>query len=356
MLGACALGAWLCGRVLNDRWLWSQLLWWMPGVVLLPAVVVVWALGWAFRRLPRRSANSGARRGVGIGGVVRLLGWAALLGGVADLCARDHHFWRSAGDGSARGAIRIVHWNAGDSAASDWPKRVLAEAPDIVALVPTSGHGLAELVDGMGPGALPIYERGIAFFSRLPVRAYGYASLNIEPAMNLDPRNSGGRRLYADPGRAMYVVLDASTRIGRDLVVWFVDLPSDPSLSREMSCAEAARAIAAFSGPEESPDGDGKWTRRIEGVNGFPAPDIVVGDFNTPKGSRSIRHLAGGLVDASAAVGGGYSATFPRRRPLWHIDQAFVARSLKPVGYRLVDFSSGTHIAQSLDVSAAATH
>jgi endonuclease/exonuclease/phosphatase (EEP) superfamily protein YafD len=61
-----------------------------------------------------------------------------------------------------------------------------------------------------------------------------------------------------------------------------------------------------------------------EGASDFPAPDLVAGDFNTPRGSGSLTILVGPMREAHTAAGFGPGNTWRtpadwsrRRVPAW---------------------------------------
>ena len=84
---------------------------------------------------------------------------------------------------------------------------------------------------------------------------------------------------------------------------------------------------------------------------GFPAPDIVVGDFNIPRSAGSLKALGRGYPSAFDQAGRGYMASYPRVRPIFHIDQTFVAPGLRVFDYRLPDIGAGAHRAQVVDIA-----
>jgi hypothetical protein len=132
----------------------------------------------------------------------------------------------------------------------------------------------------------------------------------------------------ADQMRIAYILIrtDAAQR---PLVLYLVDLPSDPQLSRAQIAATARRHIEQSSAP---------------------APDIVLGDFNMTRDSASLRALFPRLQHAFDLVGHGYGATFPRDRPLYHIDHALVGPEVEATGYELLDPGMTRHWAQVLTV------
>jgi len=64
-------------------------------------------------------------------------------------------------------------------------------------------------------------------------------------------------------------------------------------------------------------------------------PDLVLGDFNSPRRSRALARLPAGFRHAYDASGTGWSSTWPARLPLLAIDQTIVGPRLAVRGYRL---------------------
>ncbi|HRQ71725.1 MAG TPA: endonuclease/exonuclease/phosphatase family protein [Phycisphaerales bacterium] len=139
-----------------------------------------------------------------------------------------------------------------------------------------------------------------------------------------------------DPGRAAAFSLEGTP--AGDLTLWVVDFPSDPRRSRVANARQAAESISAAAR--------------------FPAPDLVVGDFNITRGSHSlrlfVREAAPALRDAHAGAGRGSCGTWPRRAPLWPIDHALIGPRLRPIALRTVDPGVGSHRAVMVRVAANA--
>jgi endonuclease/exonuclease/phosphatase family metal-dependent hydrolase len=114
--------------------------------------------------------------------------------------------------------------------------------------------------------------------------------------------------------------------------------------------ARAAAVISGWRGRVATRDPGTGTFWAAEG--GFPPPDLIVGDFNIPRGSASLRNLTADFVNAYSQGGFGPSGTWPRRWPLVHIDQAFVGSSLRAARYRVIDPGAGGHRMQIIDLRA----
>ena len=161
------------------------------------------------------------------------------------------------------------------------------------------------------------------------------------------------RKIRFDPGRALFLELDAREHLGRNIVVWVLDMPSEPRLSRWVMSKEAREAIARWEGPVVGSAG-------VRGTGKFPEPDIVVGDFNIVRGAASLSVLLPGMRNAFDMAGAGYAGTWPRHGyrtpiPLVHIDQMFVRSGpggpVRAARYEVVDPTFGYHKMQVGDFS-----
>lgn len=328
----CAL-AWAVGRLCTDRFAWSQPLWWAPSVLLLAPV---WLL--AVLPHPRRRARRAAHC------AFRLFAAAALAYTlVAELRV---HRWAS--PAAPEGAIRVVFWNqAGRPVAS--PDILRPVRPD--ALVVANRHtgsrarSLAESLASEDPAAA---LSGWPFdcLARWPVRRWGSTSLGLSAAAR-------GAEDRLDTGWAAWFEIDTPDG---PLVVWAIDLPSDPAVHRMAQARQAAAVIAGWRGPVRASAGLPPPRRSAAG---FPVPDVVVGDFNTPRGSASLRVLlreagAPGMRDAFAEAGRGWARTWPRRAPLWAIDHCFVGPRWRAERFGVFDPGEGGHRAVWVALSARA--
>ncbi len=90
-----------------------------------------------------------------------------------------------------------------------------------------------------------------------------------------------------------------------------------------------------------------EWVRAQIGLD---RPDVVVGDFNTPRRARGLSPLAPGFVHAYDAAGSGWSYTFPAGAALLAIDQCFVGPGLSVRSHRLVTTPVSDHRMQVIEL------
>jgi len=297
---AVVVAAWLLGRLVSDRYAWSQWLLWIPTpAVLLVAAVALAAAAWSETGLGRR----------------RVIAWAAVvLVMVVYFVAIEHRLLRRAPDGDV--AVRLVHgsveeaWNP--KVLARWGEQLAALGGDVTivsCMLPPRRIGrLLEQFGGLGTS---VVSWPFVLVTRLPV-------LEARP-------------LIANDGLRVAVFrIDATATLGRVLTVYAVDLPSDPGRSR-VEVAGALRSI-------------------LDQVTSVP-PDVVVGDFNMTRGSASLSMTFPRLEHAFNQAGRGYGASFRRGLPLYHIDHTLLADSVRVVGYDLVDIGVGRHLVQVVDLA-----
>lgn len=295
--------AWLIGWLATDRWGWSQWLWWLH-----------WG-GWAGVAVIAAAVASAGRRG--------RLAWAVPATIVVAGLLRDVG-WRGEGAVPPRGGddIAIVHWNAGwpDSEAASMPSaRLLELDADLYVLSNPYRIFNDGRIEAWRAAGFDVVVTGVfAIASRLPI---------LE-----------ARSLFGSPeGAAAWFVLDARSRMGGTLGILVVDLPSDPRRSRQ---AVAARTRSALDEAGFTP---------LAGPAGVSI-DLVVGDFNIPRGSASLAVIAPRHRHAWGDAGTGWGASWPRRRPWLHLDNALVGDGVDARDYRLVDIDAGDHLAQRIRV------
>lgn len=138
------------------------------------------------------------------------------------------------------------------------------------------------------------------------------------------------------------------------LGVWVVDLPSSPLRSRKAITSLARSTIDEWTGPIFSLDSIGRWTPSAEQA-GFPTPDLIVGDFNTPRGSASLESLTTTseftFRESFAAVGRGLGVTWPRKGPFLGIDLFYAQDSIVIDRHRTADPGMGHHRMLIVDIT-----
>jgi endonuclease/exonuclease/phosphatase family metal-dependent hydrolase len=301
VVAATAVLAWSVGRVASDRFLWSQWLLWIPT----PVAVLAAALGVvaALRRATRRRA--------------RLATWIVVtllvLGYFAGF---EHRFLRPAPEPAA--GIRLVHWNLTHGLRADvdaMARRFIDLDPD-VAVLTHAGRvpWTPEARRWLGETARPFHLGAFTIVSPFPILEARWIAAASQMSIAL---------ARIDPGP------DA----GGPLVIYLVDLPSDPRIPR----GEMARLA-----------------RRLIEQSGAPPPDVVVGDFNITRGSAALAVLFPDLRHAYDDAGRGYGASFRRGLPLYHIDHVLLGDSMRATSYELVDPGLTRHLIQVTELERSA--
>ncbi|MCC6661861.1 MAG: hypothetical protein IT437_13355 [Phycisphaerales bacterium] len=306
---------WLLGRLTTDRTYLTQYVWWVPTLWMVAAAAGLGLLGII--------VGLGAR---GRGGPSRQ---ALAVSCAAAIAVYMMAFeWRLRPATGRTGAVwTVVSWNASE-AGEDSIRNQLVESPPDLAAVVNSPWG-ANFRDLLPEFPVVIHSGAFLLVSRSPVRRWAIMDLFI-PAMEHGVPY-GGRAMFAE------VLVSGVPR-----TVWVIDLPSDPRLSRKAVTAKAAARLAEWSGPVYV-QRDGGWQSETSERPGFPPPDVVMGDFNIPRGSASLATLVPGLVDAFTQGGHGDPASWPRDRPWWALDQVFLRQPLRALHYDVIDPQDGDH-------------
>jgi endonuclease/exonuclease/phosphatase (EEP) superfamily protein YafD len=82
----------------------------------------------------------------------------------------------------------------------------------------------------------------------------------------------------------------------------------------------------------------------------YPAPVILVGDFNTPPGSPELAPLLVSFTDCWAAVGKGPGLTCPARSPEARIDFVLASDGVVPVSAFVGETDASDHRPVMVDV------
>jgi hypothetical protein len=317
MLGAATIViAWILGRVLTDRFAWSQWLWWIPTIAALAAAFVLTIL--VAMPVVWGRADRGATRKRSAAASAALL---ILIGGYFFLV--EHRFFPRGGSvDAATPSISVVHWNLGQMP----PPRGRAayasalfdmRGADILVLTAPNGILWHEsLLDYLREGEQMIQLGKFVVITRFAVGAPSFVSQESEQQITVLP-------------------VDTREALGEGIVIWMADFPSDPKIPRMDFARKLAQLIA---------------------TRGLPAPDVVLGDFNITRGSASIEGMFHGLNlhHGYDDAGQGYAASFPRAPlPWWHIDHMYLSRRWRAIEYEMFDPGIGRHKAQRAVMKAA---
>ncbi|MDQ7012324.1 MAG: hypothetical protein Q9O74_00335 [Planctomycetota bacterium] len=346
-LGVCAV-AWIAGRVLSDRYAWSQPISWVPTPVLLVPVWVGCGIGlWRTCRLGARRRGAAesvrsrrVRLGVAASGLFAMLSVGHFV--FVELGLHRAVLHSSSARAELDDPLRLVFWNQAGREAGEIAAGFLPLEPTFLVLANrhsgTRTRDLAQAFIDTGEAHAAV---GWPFdlFSRMPVRRWASASLGLEGSSRTADGSS-----RADPGWAAWY--EVKTPEGA-IVIWAVDLPSDPDLARFPLARQAGAAIAAWQGSVRVIEVDGRRTERAART-GFPAPDLIVGDFNIPRRSASLGEFlrasgAGEMRSAFESAGFGWQRTWPRQQPVWAIDHCFVSPRVAVRRYTTYDPGTGGH-------------
>jgi hypothetical protein len=130
---------------------------------------------------------------------------------------------------------------------------------------------------------------------------------------------------------------DAAASSAAPLVVYFIDLPSNPLLPRIDVARHVAARLAAL---------------RDEKDRALPPPDIIIGDFNIPAGSASLDLIRGSLLNARPPGTPATPGTWPRARPMLKIDHCFIHPRLRANSWMIADPGVSDHWYQAIELVA----
>lgn len=352
--GILILAAWMLGNLCSDRWYWSQWLEWIPTSVALVASGVFFSLaGLLHPRGPRDRRSSRAR-------LLASVAWGLVLVYMLLVDWRMPNAFKDR-EQPGPGSTRVLFWNAAAEDEPGWSRAALGENADVIVLVSLKNDDeLARISKSMGESESVIVMDRFTVLSRRKIERYALTQLDIAPGEGLDPRQRTGTRKWADPGHAMFIELAADEH-RPSMCVWVLDLPSDLSLARHEITQQAARVLREFKGPALKPSRLLAWEEdESTSLRGFPEPDLIIGDFNIPRGSASLDVIACGKPNAFDQCGFGPTASWPCKWPrtkraivpVLHLDQMFVGPALRATSYTLINPGSGTHRMQRADVVA----
>jgi vancomycin resistance protein VanJ len=292
VLGGSALSlaiAWALGQLVRDGSYLGQVAFYVPTPLVAVILLATAALARA-RGWRRLSAATGL---------------ASLLPLAFVLAVEQRWMPRAAAAEPAGGGLRVVHWNV--RRGRDWARArpiAIAARADLYAFSePPYGGRADEVGRALGYGsALPLGELSLVARGRL----------------------GAPRWLSWSPLQA---VLVPWTVDGVTLRLLLVDFVSDLRVARGPHLLHLRALIDAHR------------------------PDLVLGDLNAPRRSRSLHPPPPGFVHAYEAAGRGWSATWPVPVPLWSIDHCLVGPRLGVTRYRLRGNRGSDHRMQVVDLA-----
>jgi endonuclease/exonuclease/phosphatase family metal-dependent hydrolase len=251
-------------------------------------------------------------------------------------------------------SVRVFFWNAQASRTDRFEERLASVAPD-VAIVSNAPNNIQwqTVRENLGVTTFSARTARFTIISRYPILRWADTDLNVSGSRPRVAVWKGGGNIGTDTGEGMFVELDTTRMLGRTSLVWVLDLPSDPRIERMQMMYQVAAQLSEFSGRVLARRPDGGDAEEPQGKRGFPAPDLIVGDCNTPRRSASFDHLAKGMAIAFDQAGRGFAATWPRGLPLLPIDQAFVGARLRAAEYHILDMGTAEHRAEVIELVAA---
>lgn len=371
VLAWCAIAAWIIGRLVSDRFFWSQFVLWMPSWIIVPGAAVCLGLSAGLAKLgfPRYEAADlrdrswrDARPGMRSSRWRQVAWWTCgvvTLGMVLAEWRLINAFTRP----RVQTPTRLIVWNPSEMQRFDVAlERMRDMRPDVLLVAnPPFNRSFATVKEGMSspdqPADAVVYGR-LVVISRFPIMRWAGTELGVTGAKVRRFTWDGGGLLSIDKGVALLVQLDTTSALGRPTTIWLVDLPSDPDIPRDRMMREARRTLDNMTNylmrDENGRDVADSWPDVA--TNPLRTPDIIAGDTNTPRGSRSLDTLNaradGALVGAYEQAGYGPDLTFPRRVPLLAIDHTFLAPWLGASLYETHDMGLGTHRLQEVEIFA----
>ncbi|MHA7814417.1 MAG: endonuclease/exonuclease/phosphatase family protein [Phycisphaerales bacterium] len=369
MLGILMLGAWITGRVLTDEHHWSQYLYWLPPIVMIGGAWVLLILSTILAAMARRLG------GLLLRPVLLLLAIGCTIHLVFGVW-HTHRLITTSSD-KAPDAIRVLHWNHGGKSidADAWGERINQLDTDIVLFAnPEWGEERQALLDQFTHFAPDDRVRWVNYSYRVNAdpahfRVEGHAVIASRYPMTRTGKVHFGEherqevmnRSSSSNGWVLFAEFDLDPARGDDqpLVVWFVDLPSNPTAWKMDEMRTVRSAIDSWNGAGWEM-GRNVWEQYQDESASFPDPDLIIGDFNTPRGSASIDLLAPAFKDAFEQGGHGRGRSF-RVSGVGpggvlsavvdlHIDLALVAPAHGVNYYTLLGSAETDHTPQIVDI------
>lgn len=294
----CALVI-VAGRVVGDISPFLQWLSWIPVLVLVPILLVGFVL--SFKGSGRGSAVLTSASG---GFLLLALIWTATV---------DYAFLRTAG--VIEDDLVLVNWNASILPGDDSFQDALVQSDKALQLLTDLEAEVLIIFNG---SYLRLSSQWKAFEDRFNHEARSAMVMVLSDHEILEVRP-----ILVNRGS---LILRIRVRhLGEERTIWGVDLPSSPRLSRSDLFASLRAQLNEMNQAD---------------------PDLLLGDFNVPRGSRSLKRAFPDFRNAFAEAGSGWHGTWPREVPLWDLDQVLVGPGLAAVRYEVVTPPIGMHCIQ----------
>lgn len=352
MLAIVFGAAWLAARLFAERFTAIQWAAWVGVEWAFVVVLVLVAIAWMIRGRPKRSRRGSLS-------LLRLEPhWLAVLVLMAlgGKTALDWNLPRLAISAlhqrvPAEDDLRVASINLSGERVDRWPSLEASGNDKVEVLVVANRRWNADLQPAWEWVRSPPEQRDAAIIgrcavmSRLPIRRYAQAWVNFDDVWPQDQQ--------PESGWAAWFELEPPSPETAPIVVWVLDLPSPIGVSRKLAVERTLEAIDAWTGIAYTIDANHQRSS-VSGVR-FPQPDVVLGDFNTPRWSHALRPLTDGfrLREVSSSVGIGPSNTFPSPRSWWPIDLLYVSDSWKPEAHSTVVVEGLRHRAVTMTISPA---
>lgn len=289
-LGVCA---WLVGRFTTDEHEWSQYLWWIPTPIVLMALAIIVILLFV-----RWIALKGT-----LASVIVALTIALVVG--AYFAFVEQRVFRSPAENPD--GVLIMHWNWTHMTPQhvDWHvDKFLQFSPDIAIMTDWQ-----RLQRDSGQRARLERQWNVAGISSFTV-------ISRWPILRMRPLVTN------DTTHVAMVEIDSTEELGRPLVIYLCDMPSEIDIGRMEHMRDVHDMILS---------------------SGAPFADVAVGDFNVTRGSASLSALLPNMHHAFDDGGHGYAATYYRPFPLYHIDNTLLSDGVRATDYTVIDPGFGRH-------------
>lgn len=389
LVGVVAVVGFVVSRVVTDRYGWSQWVWWVPVMWWVVGVWALWAMGgvagWvSVRRGGRYEKRVAVRRALLAGclgvsvfvlfGVQRWHRWHRVIGGEAGIdperSAQQQH-----------DELRVVHWNiaAGEVDADAFVGMVGYFDADVVLVANARwdgqrdvlGEGLVRAVGVVDEEGDDGWKGSLSIGRALVVSKYPVSAAAVYMGLPEVEGEEGVR----GTGRFGWVVMMTVHRAeseGGDVLVWLVDSPSEPTALRREMFGMMVEKIDERIGRWEEQRGAGRVVLPVGEWEVIDRPGLLIGDFNTPRGSWSLGAFdafasGAGFEDAFVQAGFGTARSWvPEGRNAverlgisiadWHIDLALTGNGWSAEGYGLFHSYNGralggSHGVQVVDIA-----